>query len=58
LGAAFLAGLAEGVWASPDEVLAQWTLDASFSPASEREAADTQHQQWLRAVDRSRDWES
>lgn len=57
LGAAFLAGLAEGVWASTDDVLAQWTLDASFSPSAERDAADAQHQQWLRAVERSRNWE-
>jgi glycerol kinase len=56
LGAAFLAGLAEGVWASPEEVLAQWTLDASFSPAEDRVAADAQHHQWLRAVERSRGW--
>ncbi len=57
LGAAFLAGLAEGVWASPDEVLAQWSLDAAFSPHPDRAGADARHGQWLRAVERSRDWE-
>lgn len=57
LGAAFLAGLGVGVWASPADVLAQWTLDASFSPAADRSAADAAHQQWLRAVERSRGWE-
>jgi glycerol kinase len=58
LGAAFLAGLAEGVWATPEEVLAQWSLDARFTPADNREASDALHDQWLRAVERSKGWES
>ncbi len=56
LGAAFLAGLAEGVWADLDEVGAQWALDAEFSPAADRTVADALHAQWLRAVERSRNW--
>jgi glycerol kinase len=56
LGAAFLAGVAEGVWSSPEEVNAQWTADASFAPAmSGAERAD-RLQVWRRAVERSRDW--
>jgi glycerol kinase len=58
LGAAFLAGLAEGVWDSPQAVADQWTLDARFSPATDRTSADASHAQWLRAVERSRAWES
>ncbi len=58
LGAAFLAGLAEGVWASVDEVGQQWALDAEFTPAADRTVADALHTQWLRAVERSRDWVS
>jgi glycerol kinase len=58
LGAAFLAGLAEGVWASIDEVGAQWALDAEFTPELDRNVADTLHTQWLRAVERSRRWVS
>jgi glycerol kinase len=58
LGAAFLAGLAEGVWTTPEEVLAQWELDARFTPADNRGIADAQHAQWLRAVERSRGWAS
>jgi glycerol kinase len=57
LGAAFLAGLAEGVWASTDDVAAAWTLDAQFEPEADRAAADALHAQWLRAVERSRSWE-
>jgi glycerol kinase len=58
LGAAFLAGLAEGVWATPEEVLSQWSLDARFTPADNREVSDALHSQWLRAVERSTGWES
>jgi glycerol kinase len=58
LGAAYLAGLAEGVWASVDEVGEQWDLDAEFTPQAERTAADELHRQWLRAVERSRNWVS
>lgn len=56
LGAAYLAGLAEGVWDSVDAVGAQWALEAEFVPASDRTIADTLHHQWLRAVERSRGW--
>jgi glycerol kinase len=58
LGAAFLAGLAEGVWASTDDIGAAWTLDAQFEPDPDRSNADALHAQWLRAVERSRAWES
>ncbi len=56
LGAAYLAGLAEGVWSSPDEVTANWHLDTRCTPASDRTAADEAHDTWLRAVERSRGW--
>jgi glycerol kinase len=56
LGAAYLAGLAEGVWASVDKVGEQWGLDADFTPAVDRTVADALHEQWLRAVERSRNW--
>ena len=56
LGAAFLAGLAEGVWPDLDAIAATWQLDATFEPADDRTLADAAHEQWLRAVERSRDW--
>ena len=34
LGAAFLAGLATGVWSSRDELAATWQLDRRFSRAA------------------------
>jgi len=56
LGAAYLAGLAEGVWASPADITANWQLDATFSPIAPREATDALHAAWSRAVERSRGW--
>ncbi len=58
LGAAFLAGLAEGIWASTDDIATAWTLEAEFTPTADRVAPDALHAQWLRAVERSRAWES
>jgi len=52
LGAAYLAGLAEGVWASTDEIASMWSLDKRFEPQTESGS----HAQWLRAVERSRHW--
>ena len=56
LGAARLAGLAEGVWPDLDTLAAQWTLDAEFTAQMDRSLADLGHAQWLRAVERSRGW--
>ena len=52
LGAAYLAGLAEGVWSNLDEVSQMWQLDQRFEPADE----SGDHSTWLRAVERSRNW--
>jgi glycerol kinase len=56
LGAAYLAGLAEGVWSSLDEVAAQWALDVEFAPKASAGAAATRYAGWKRAVERSRGW--
>ena len=56
LGAAYLAGLAEGVWGSLEEVAALWQLDAEFTPQLDAALADLVHGEWRRAVDRSRHW--
>lgn len=56
IGAAYLAGLAEGVWDSPADIASRWALERRFSPsAADRDIA---HSRWLRAVERSRDWTS
>ncbi len=56
LGAAYLAGLAEGVWPSLAAVAAEWVVEATFHPNPDRLIADLGHETWLRAVERSRDW--
>ena len=56
LGAAFLAGLAENVWPTLASVEAQWSLDAEFTPTADRTFPDIFHSEWLRAVERSRNW--
>jgi glycerol kinase len=56
LGAAFLAGVAEGVWASPEAVNDRWSADASFSPTTTTEERAGRTATWRRAVERSRDW--
>ena len=55
-GAALLAGLAEGVWGSLDEVAACWREDLATEPAVGSEAADAAFAGWRRAVERSLGW--
>ena len=56
LGAAYLAGLATGVWKSTDEIKKLWHCDITFEPDME----DAQRQKlvrgWRKAVTRSFDW--
>ena len=54
-GAAYLAGLAEGVW-GPDDLAKLWLLDRRFDPADDRGDADARFARWRQAVDRSRNW--
>jgi glycerol kinase len=56
LGAAYLAGLAEGFWSSPAEISENWRIDATFTPQGDRALLDAAHTQWRRAVERSLDW--
>jgi glycerol kinase len=56
LGAAFLAGLAEGVWPSLDAIARTWTVDVEVQPNPDRTTADALHRRWLRAVAHSRSW--
>lgn len=55
-GAAMLAGLAEGIWTDTQEISATWQLDQAFEPRDNRSESDAVHQDWLRAVARSRNW--
>ena len=50
LGAAFLAGLATGVWRDADELAAHWQVDRSFEPRMSRDEAGQRQADWDRAV--------
>jgi glycerol kinase len=56
LGAAYLAGLGEGVWDSPQEVGALWRSDREFEPGEEAERSAKAYERWRRGVERSRGW--
>ncbi len=56
LGAAYLAGLAEGVWASLEDIERIWTVDRSVEPDPDRTLADARHARWLQAVAHARGW--
>ena len=53
---AYLAGLAEGVWSSTDELSALWSVEASWGPQVTKEVADARLDQWHNAVARTRGW--
>jgi glycerol kinase len=55
MGAAFLAGLAEGVWPSLEDVSAAWHLERTFHPEPNG-GENARFQQWRRAVERSLNW--
>jgi glycerol kinase len=56
LGAAMLAGLAEGLWTSLDALSSVWALDRSFEPRGSAVAADALHAGWHAAVERAAGW--
>ena len=56
LGAATVAGLAEGVWSLLDELAGLWQAEAVFEPQLPAELTDALHDVWRRAVERSRGW--
>ncbi|WP_028658845.1 FGGY family carbohydrate kinase [Nocardioides insulae] len=56
LGAAFLAGLGTGVWDSTAALRETWAVDRTFTPTTDRSAADADYARWTGAVARSRGW--
>jgi glycerol kinase len=56
LGAAYLAGLATGVWATPADAASSWIAEAEFVPSMPSDEVAHGHARWRRAVDRSRGW--
>ena len=56
LGAAYLAGLAVGFWASREELARNWREGRRFEPHMSRDAAASRLNEWSRAVARAREW--
>jgi glycerol kinase len=56
LGAAYLAGLATGFWASTDEVAQQWALEKTYEPKIDVYERDDLYAGWKRAVERAKGW--
>ncbi|MGH6623181.1 MAG: FGGY family carbohydrate kinase, partial [Burkholderiaceae bacterium] len=56
LGAAYLAGLATGVWSGTDELAQQWRAQRRFEPMMETAQRTELMHRWSRAVERSRAW--
>ena len=56
LGAAYLAGLATGVWQNTDELKHLWKCDNTFEPRMDAAERDKLLAGWSKAVGRSRDW--
>ena len=56
LGAAYLAGLATGVWRDRAELASQWQAERRFEPAISQGERDGRYETWVRAVERARGW--
>jgi glycerol kinase len=58
LGAAYLAGLATGVWSDLDELSAKAVSDRTFEPSMKSEELEQAYATWQRAVERAKGWAS
>ena len=56
LGAAYLAGLATGLWKNTAAIGRQWAVGRRFDPAMSRAEASARMAGWTRALQRSKDW--
>ena len=58
LGAAYLAGLAAGVWTDLDEIAQLWRLDWRFEPTMSEDEREEHYAGWKKALGRVSHWES
>ncbi|MCL2819564.1 MAG: glycerol kinase GlpK [Oscillospiraceae bacterium] len=56
LGAAYLAGLATGVWQNTDELKTQWQPAKTFTPQISEQKRTTSLQNWTKAITRTLNW--
>ncbi|MGI6640622.1 MAG: glycerol kinase GlpK [Limnochordia bacterium] len=57
LGAAYLAGLAVGLWPDQQAIADNWRCDQEYQPAGDRVRQTVLYRGWKRAVERSRGWD-
>jgi glycerol kinase len=56
VGAAYLAGLAVGLWQSQEEISQQWKIEKAFEPRMSKDQREGLYAGWKNAVKRSFDW--
>ncbi len=56
LGAAYVAGLAVGFFASPDELCDHWAVERTWKPSLDPVSREESYRLWKKAVSRSFDW--
>lgn len=56
LGAAYLAGLATGMWRDTAEISRQWSAAETYEPGMSADERETLYASWKRAVERARGW--
>ncbi len=56
LGAAYLAGLAVGLWKDTAEIAGKWRAARIFEPAMSADQRESLYADWKRAVERARGW--
>jgi glycerol kinase len=57
LGAAYLAGLATGVWKNREDIAKHWKASRSFDPKMKRDEAERRMGEWRRALERAKNWQ-
>jgi glycerol kinase len=56
LGAAYLAGLAVGLWSSTQDIATQWSVDRRFEPSMVPADRDAKMARWHQALERAKGW--
>lgn len=58
LGAAYLAGLAVGLWPDLESIARNWRCQQEYLPTADRQGPEALYQGWKRAVERARGWDT
>lgn len=56
LGAAYLAGLAVGLWSSTQDIAMQWSVDRRFEPSMTAQDRQAKLARWHQALERAKGW--